>query len=156
MKMKYHITKEYLVDKPVNLVFDELDLIITQPYFWMRKSSFMNSNAMDLTGHFVGGEPPAFTICFRRSKSTGWHLSVVLYKQDNKTKIVMQSKSNSTLYVMAFIVLVGFIISLFTNKLADAVKAGAIYVGAMAVLLVIDVLAQRLLVEEFERRMKLS
>jgi hypothetical protein len=156
MKMKWNITKEYLVDKPVNVVFDELDVIITEPYSWMRDDGFMGSGWGSITGHFVGGDPPEFTICFRKNKSQGWNLSVVLYKQEDKTKIVMQTTSNYMLYIMAIVVVVGFIASLFTSKLAEVIKTVGIYVGAMAFLFVVDILAQRALVAQFERRMKLS
>ena len=157
MKMKYNITKEYLVDKPVNVVFDELDVIITEQYSFTTGLFTDKGITGGITGHFVGGDPPEFTICFRQSKFQGWNISVVLYKQEqeNKTKIVMQSTSGSMLYVMLGIVLVGFILSLFTGKLSEIVKTTGIYVGAVIVLFVIDVLARRSLVAQFENKMKL-
>ena len=141
MFMLLNITKSYIIDKPFETCFSQLDSIIPASFNNANYITFGNFVSADppefifinkpLPGSYVGGRPDFFTGQLTK-------ISVKLFKLDEKSKIVLETKTNYTTLVLFFILLIIAIIKFVTQETTSDIKsAGGLVLLTVCLALVI-------------------
>jgi len=149
-----NIQKEYTVDKTFEELFKQLHTIISTPFNSSKFSTFGNYD-IDIPGFILMAKWTSFgRPIFADVAST--KIVATLSKSNDKTKIIIATKTNPVVFVAFFFCILGFIINIATYKNIDDAKAAAIYFFLAIATLGFDRFIKNILVRSFEEDMTLN
>ena len=150
-----NIKKEYTVDKTFEESFKKLHVIISTPFNSSKFSTFGNYDSTDIPEFILMAKWTSFgRPIFADVAST--KIVARLFKSDGKTKIIITTKTNPTVFVFFFFFVLAFIIKLATYQNANDIKTTAVYFLFAIATLGFDRFIKNILVGSFEEDMTLD
>jgi len=145
-----NISKDYLIDKPLEESFERFNAIISTPF---------NNSKFSTFGNLVSANPPEF-LFMAKWVSLGRPLFAIinstkifakLLREGNRTKIVIKTQTNPMLLIFFFLVLIMPIIRLLTYNNLEDFKLAAIYFLIAILILGFDRFIKNILIGSFEK-----
>jgi uncharacterized ion transporter superfamily protein YfcC len=150
MTKRLNITKDYTLTKTYEESFLNLDKIISTPFNDSKYSTF---------GNFVSVDPPEFVFMnkwnsigrppFAEAAST--KISARLYKMEDKSRILIVTKTNPAILVFFFILIAGGLIKVLTHNNSRDLTIAALNFVLAILTLAFDRFIKNLLIGSFER-----
>jgi hypothetical protein len=145
-----NISKDYLIDKPLEESFERFNAIISTPF---------NNSKFSTFGNLVSANPPEFLfmakwVSFGRplfANINSTKIFAKLLREGNRTKIVIKTQTNPMLLIFFFLVLIMPIIRLLTYNNLEDFKLAAIYFLIAILILGFDRFIKNILIGSFEK-----